>query len=171
MRKAVLGSLLALAIAGSAFGAGPVAGAGAKGAPANLGFDLEIRLSKQATHELARRKEGLTVSASYYGDPTPAGKRHANQVGLIDLGQESFTLRGISGPARVTGATVDRKRLGWIAGPPMVNVNIFTSRRSSPDNLVTCDIIDGPVARVAKARTVLACGLIAEKRDAAVFPR
>ncbi len=170
MGKAVLASL-ALAVAVSAAGAAPAASADAKEVPANLGFDLEIRLSKLATYELARRKEGITVSASYYGDPTPAGKRHTNEVGLIDLGRESFALRGISGPARVTGATVDRKRLGWIAGPPTVNVNVFTSRRSSPNNLVTCDIIDGPVARVAKARTILVCGLISEKRDAAVFPR
>ena len=168
MSRAVLACLATLVVSTSAHGAA-LGKAGTS--PSSLGFDLHIQLSKQAARELGRRKEGVTVSASFSGDPKPAAKRHANEVGLIDLGRETFTLRGIDGPARVTGATVDRTKMGWIAGPPMVNVNVFTARRTSPNNLITCDIIDGPVPRVSTGKTTLFCGLISEKRDVVVYPR
>lgn len=170
MSKAVLAYVLALGVFAWAQAVGSTADKPKSSAP-HLGFDLQIQLSKQAAYELRRRKEGVTISATYFGDPTPAAKRHANEVGLIDLGRETFTLRGIDGPARVTGATVDRTKMGWIAGPPMVNVNVFTARRSSRNNLITCDIVDGPVARVAAARITLFCGLINEKRDVVGYPR
>ena len=137
----------------------------------NLGFDLHILLSKQATYELGRRKEGVVVSASYFGVPTVIAQPYANDVGLIDLGRETLLLRSLGGPVRVTGETVNRKKLGWLKGPPMVNVNVFTARRSGPNNLITCDIVDGPVARVAAQKTTLVCGLIDEKRNVAVYPR
>lgn len=171
MKRTVLALLAASGLAGIAT-QGICAESGPAPTPGqNLGFDLEILLSKQAAYELGRRKEGVVVSASYFGDPTPAAMRHANEIGRIDLGQEIIALRGISGPVRVTGDTVDRKRIGWLKGPPMVNVNVFTARRSSPNNLISCDIVDGPVARVAAGKTKLFCGLISEKRDVAVHPR
>ena len=170
MSRAVLACILAMGVSASVQAAGATVNK-TRVSVSSLGFDLQIQLSKQAARELSRRKEGVTISASYSGDPKPAAKRHANEVGLIDLGRETFTLRGIDGPARVTGATVDQTRMGWIAGPPMVNVNVFTARRSSPNNLITCDIIDGPVARLSAAKTTLFCGLISEKHDVVVYPR
>ncbi|TPE63919.1 hypothetical protein FJQ54_03500 [Sandaracinobacter neustonicus] len=140
-------------------------------AGSDLGFDLKTVLSKRAAAELGRRKEGVIVSASYYGDPLPSAQRHANEVGQIDLGRETMTLRGLGGPIHVSGANVETKRLGWLKGPPMVNVNVFTARRSSQNNLINCDFIDGEVARVAAQPITLHCALIGEARDTIAYPR
>lgn len=137
----------------------------------DLAFDVEVALSPRAASELARLKEGLVLNASYYGDPTAAAERHANEVGLIDLGRETLSLPASNGPAHVTGSTIDPGRLGWIKGAPMVNVNIYSARRSGPDNLVACDFIDGPVSAVAHSQTRLACGLITESFETSAFPK
>lgn len=137
----------------------------------DLGFDLKIVLSKRAAVELGRRKEGIIVSASYYGAPLPSAQRHSNEIGQIDLGRETQTLRGLGGPVRVSGANVETKRLGWLQGPPMVNVNVFTARRSSQNNLINCDFVDGEVARVAARPITLHCWLIGEARASVAYPR
>lgn len=171
---------LAMAAALGCFlgGAGPAQAVVAAGGPAkageaapNLGFEVQVKMSKRAAQTLRRKKEGVLVSASYYGDPTAAAQRHANEVGQIDLGQEMVPLPGIEGKVRVTGKTVERQRLAWIDGPPKVNVNVFTARRSGPDNLIACDFIDGPVASVATGVTTVSCGLITENPRTVAFPR
>ncbi len=149
----------------------PAAGGVAGQVTTDFGFDVVIKMSKQAARTLKRKKEGVLVSASYSGTPTKAAEKHADEVGQIDLGNEMITLQGIEGPVHLTGTRVERQRLGWIEGEPRVNVNVFTARRSGPDNLINCDIIDGPVSVVAKGVTTLSCSLITENRDTTSFPR
>jgi hypothetical protein len=61
-------------------------------------------------------------------------------------------ITGTGGQVRISGATVDPKRLDWLAGPANVNVNVASARKSSPDNLLDCDFIDGALANVRKQR-------------------
>lgn len=166
MKKAVLVHLMIYGMAGFATTASAKAPDGG-----NLGFDLRVELTPAAAQELKRRKEGLVISAAYSGMPRASAERHANAIGMIDLGRETLTLPAAGGKARISGAKVDRTRLPWLAGPAMVNVNVFTARRSGPDNLVTCDFIDGEVAKVAAQPTTLVCGLIGESREAVHYPR
>lgn len=142
------------------------AGAGDAPAAPQLGFDLDITLTPRAAQRLKATHEGITVSASYYGDPKPAYAKRADEVGHIDLGGDQIKLPGHAGRVHVAGDKVKRDRLGWISGGARVNVNVFSSRRSGPDNILQCDFIDGAVATVIKARPVtLHCGLIAEHPD------
>lgn len=137
-----------------------------------LGFDMNITLSPKAATELQKSKEGITVSARYYGDPTSAATRHANEVGQIDLGGEELRLPARGGPARVTGQGVKTYRLHWTRGAPKVNVNAFSSRLSHADNILSCDLIDGDVAQAVKAQPVeLHCALITEGRDPVLQPQ
>ena len=69
---------------------------------------------------------------------------------------------GYVGVDAITGATVDPAKLALIAGKPSVNVNVFSGRKSSQDNLISCDFIDGPVDELLAAPTEIACGLISE---------
>lgn len=136
-----------------------------------LGFDLKISLSPQAAALLQSTREGITVSASYFGDPTEAARTHANRIGQIDLGREELHLPGRAGPAHVSGQGVEPKRLAWIQGRPKVNVNVFSSRLSHADNLLSCDLIDADVADVVKAQPVeLHCALITERRETVLRP-
>lgn len=138
----------------------------------SFGFALNITLSPKAASLLQRTKEGITVSARYYGDPTAAARKHANEVGQIDLGGEELRLSARGGPAQITGQGVKRYRLHWTQGAPKVNVNAFSSRRSHADNLLSCDFIDGEVDAVVQAQPLeLHCALITEGRASVLRPQ
>lgn len=138
----------------------------------SLRFDISISLSDKAREALHSRREPLVALVSYYGDPTKQAERHADEVGHIQLSPSASTVELPLGQTQVqiSGRQVRRERLEWIKGPVMVNVNIVSGRRSSPDNLLSCDIIDAPLKVVQKAPVKLNCGLIIEHRDTAVRP-
>lgn len=161
---------IAAAVAIWAAAAGAVAGSATMNREP-LGFTLRITLSDKAAQRLRKADEGITVDARYYGDPAPGATRHADEVGQIDLGTERVPLPGRAGTARVTGSKLRVDRLAWIEGDVKVNVNVYSSRRSSSDNLLACDFIDGPVAQVVHAQPVaLHCALIEENAETRVRP-
>lgn len=136
-----------------------------------LDFDVNVILSPKAAAKLQATHEGISASASYYGDPTPAAARHADAVGHINLGNELVTLPGGTGPIHFTGRNVAADRLGWIEGGMKVNVNVYSARRSNPDNILACDFIDGSLAAVVEAQPItLRCGLIAENPETGSKP-
>jgi hypothetical protein len=66
----------------------------------------------------------------------------------------------------VSGSHLKRGRIHWIRGPILVNVNVYSARRSGPNNLLTCDFFDGHL-HDAEHRTVpIHCSLIEEKAQA-----
>lgn len=134
------------------------------------GFDLDIELSAKAAVKLRAQKEAIIVDASYYGDPAPDGEKYANEVGQIDLGSERLEIPGRTGKAHITGTGLNSGRLRLISGPVKVNVNIYSARKSSTDNLLACDFIDGELANVMKAPVILRCGLITERPETVLKP-
>lgn len=155
------GSSLAITIAAITLLAGSILATAQDG----MGFDVNVTLSPKAAAKLAAEKEGIVVFADYFGDPKRSAKKHANEIGQIDLNQQDETVEipGTGGHAVISGAKVDMKRLDWLAGPAKVNVNVASARKSSLDNLLACDFIEGAVADVRQAPITLHCYLIAEK--------
>ncbi|PLP57552.1 hypothetical protein CYK37_20750 [Mesorhizobium loti] len=135
-----------------------------------LAFDIEISLSAKAAAELKAKNESITALASYYGEPHKGAERHANEMGMIDLGTETIEQSGVAGPVHVSGHTVSAERLQWIQGPVKVNVNLFSSRKASDDNILNCDFIDGDVKAAVKAPVTLHCSLIAEGTETKIKP-
>jgi len=138
-----------------------------------LGFDIRIALSRQASAELARKGESLVAYASYYGDPRRGAEKHADEVGQIDLNpeDEQVDIPDLDNAhAHISGSTVSAGRLAWIDGPVKVNVNIASARKSGPDNLLACDFIDGPVHVLQNAVVTLHCGLISENASTRLVP-
>lgn len=132
----------------------------------DLGFDVNVTLSSKAAAKLAAKKEGIVVFATYYGDPKKGADKHTNEIGQISVStsDENVGISGAGGRAHISGAKVDPKSLDWVAGPLKVNVNVASARKSSSDNLLDCDLIDGPVANVRKNAPVeMHCYLIDEK--------
>jgi len=138
----------------------------------NMGFDVNVTLSPKAAAKLAAKKESIVILASYYGAPKRSAEKHANEIGRIDLEQqdEQVAIPGTGGHARISGAKVDANRLDWLASPVSVNVNIASARKSSSDNLLSCDFIDGPLSKVKKAPVTLHCALIEENYDTKLKP-
>jgi uncharacterized protein YecT (DUF1311 family) len=141
-------------------------------AQGDMGFDVNVTLSKKAAAKLAAEREGIVVLADYYGDPKRSAEKHANEIGQISLApqDEEVAIPGIGGRARISGAKVDPKRLDWLAGPVKVNVNVASARKSSSDNLLGCDFIDGPLSNVQKGPVTLHCALIEENYDTELKP-
>ena len=127
------------------------------------GFRIDLSLSAKAASELARLHEGIVVAASYYGDPKPAFAKKANEVGQIDLGEEEITVEGVAASVDVTGKTFEQGHVKWLAnGKVMVNVNIYSARRSGPDNILDCDFFDDALTLAQQAPLKLNCKLIGE---------
>ncbi|WP_342239771.1 hypothetical protein [Inquilinus sp. OTU3971] len=137
-----------------------------------FGFDIDVTLSRKAADKLASQKEEIVAFASYYGDPKRSAERHANELGQIDLTpqDEEVEIPGSGGRAHISGANVDPKQLDWIAGPAKVNLNIASARKSSSNNLLACDFIDGPLSDVRKAPITLRCSLIEEHPETKMWP-
>ena len=128
----------------------------------DFGFTVQITLSPKAAATLARTSEGMVVSATYSGDPIPAAAKHANEIGQIDLGVEDVEVPGKAAIVRVTGSKVKRENLAWVKGPILLNVNIYSARRSGPDNILACDFFDGKLQQAVRQPVSLHCSLIAE---------
>jgi hypothetical protein len=131
--------------------------------PIIFAFDVRITLSDLAAERLRTTREGIVVSAYYTGDPLPSAENRANQIGTIDLGAENREVIGAEGLVRITGKKIDLRRLDWIKGPVMLNVNVYSARRTNPDNILSCDFFDGKLSSAVRKTPTLHCTLIEER--------
>ncbi|WP_127107863.1 hypothetical protein [Pararhodobacter zhoushanensis] len=159
-----------LAVAGLVFGDSR---AHAEMVSAGYGLTVSLAFSELALATLSRRGEAVIVDASYWGTPTPAGAAQADEAGQINLGGDAVEVPAIEGVVEITGRGVLTDMLEWtVAGSIGVNVNVYSARLSSDDNLLSCDFIDGPLADVQTLAMpiTLNCGLIEENLDTVALP-
>jgi uncharacterized protein YecT (DUF1311 family) len=151
--------------------AAPAAAAPAM-AQGDMGFDFNVTLSKKAAAKLLAEKEGVAAFADYYGDPKPNAEKHANEIGQISVSpqEEWVEFPDAGGQAHISGTKVDLQTLKWVEGDVKVNVNVVSARKSSSDNLLRCDFIDGPLSKVQKQPVTLHCALIEENYDTELKP-
>jgi hypothetical protein len=154
--------LLFLVIVSLAISAGDAVGWASPALDASP-FTVHISLSPKGADRLSALHEGIVVAASYSGDPNAAGQKHVDQIGRIDLGREEIVTAGKAGTVEVTGTKVRRQRMAWIEGPVLLNVNVYSARRSGSDNILNCDFFDGKLADAARGTVELNCSLIEEK--------
>ena len=127
-----------------------------------LSFEVRVSFSEKAAAKLAAISEKIFVAASYSGDANAAGKTHRDEIGRIDLGTEKIEAKGEPGTIRVTGRRIERRRLAWVDGPVLLNVNIYSARLRGPDNILACDFFDGTVEGARRGPISLHCSLITE---------
>ncbi len=134
----------------------------AQHAPAIVPFNVQVTLSPSAAARLSALHEGITVTAYYSGDPAPGFTRHADQMGQINLGAEHVTIAG-SGTAVLTGSVIPATQIGWVKDRAIqVLINVYSTRRSSSNNLLDCGIFEDTAKAAAKAPIQIACKLIGE---------
>lgn len=135
------------------------------------GFSVDLSFTAEALESLTGLGEEIIVSASYYADPSAEGAEFADETGRMDLGNEDVQTPAEPGIVRITGGGVNDDQLQWIDGDIGVNVNVFTARLSGDLNLISCDIIDGPLDNVIQNMPVaLHCGLIEEGIETELKP-
>jgi len=131
--------------------------------PGPYGFAVEISLSPKAAAKLVALHETITLAASYTGNPAPGAVKHADEMGEIDLGRETVEIPVAAGRTTFTGRAVKLWRLVWLADPtPEVNVNVYSSRHSGPDNLLDCAFFQDKITVARRAPVKLNCKLIGE---------
>jgi hypothetical protein len=128
-------------------------------------FDVQISLSQKAAARLASQSETIIVSSRYFGDPVPGAEKHTNQIGQIDLGVQRDEVPGRSQTVHVDGAKVFPNRLAWIQGPAMLNVNVYSGRHSSSNNLLECNFFDDKLQNAVREPLKIHCTLIGEKPE------
>jgi hypothetical protein len=126
-------------------------------------FQVRVSLSEKAAATLQHLDEGIVISASYSGKPRSSAKQHADQIGQIALGAQNVEIPGKPAAVIVNGSSVKRGRLAWIRGPVLLNVNVYSARRSGPNNILACDFFDGRFHSTFHHPVQIHCSLIEEK--------
>ncbi|MDR0184060.1 hypothetical protein [Lysobacter arvi] len=134
-------------------------------------FDVEITLSPAARERLVSQRESLVVSADYFGYPSAQAQAQGvpgSENPWLTLHRMQVELDGerLNGTpvAHFPAVAFDAKQLASTEAPdaPQVNINVYSGRRSSPDNLLDCAMFQDTLAVASRAPIRLSCGLIGE---------
>ena len=120
---------------------------------------LSISFSDRALADMQQRGEGLQIGAYFSGAPAPAATLAANDIGSIDVWQETHVV-----PARpmtvVLGANLAAAPLDQVIETELL-VNVTSAFWTTEENLLDCGLVQDVLARLAAPQTVL-CKLIGE---------
>lgn len=124
-------------------------------------FYVNVTLTEKARRRLEASKETIIVSVSASGGPKKNSSVKVNEVGLVNLINYQIELPE-AGRAQFNHLLVPTLKLDQLVSQDYeVNVNVFSGRRSSQDNILSCDFFDGKISRIQPGVT-LKCGLIGE---------
>jgi len=124
-------------------------------------FYVNVTLTEKARRRLEASKETIIVLADAYGEPKKNSSIEVDAVGRVDLVNKSIELPG-AGRAQFNHLLVPASKLNQLVSQDYnVNVNVFSGRRSSQDNILSCDFFDGKISKIQPGIT-LKCGLIGE---------
>jgi hypothetical protein len=160
--KAVLPLLLVTVALSSAFAQQPTAKPATPAATVP-GFTVTITCSQKAMATLVSGKETVIVVGYLYGFPkqgTP--KKYVDHVGQVDMGEVKKEV------APGATATFDRIKLDpamvkWFDSQGLqVLVNVYSGRKSSPNNLLDCGIYEGALKAIQGQSIPISCKLIGE---------
>lgn len=119
---------------------------------------LSLRFDPASLTLLQERGELIVMSAYYYGEPLAENRLAVDEMGRIFLGAEEMTIWP-KDQTLVIGASLAAAPVASVLAP-FVNVNVYSARISSDDNLLNCDLVEGPVAALATAPQTIQCSLI-----------
>lgn len=127
------------------------------------GFAVKVMPSENATTTLSKNKESVLVIAYLTGKPKPgARKKYFAHPGPIGLGEIEVEVPvGEVAKFREIEPKVDAFEQTDKQVPGLL-INVVSGRRSSKDNLLDCDIYEGPVAPIRDGVIPINCKLIAE---------
>lgn len=127
------------------------------------GLIVAVSLSPPANRALVSRRETLIVAAELTGFPQPGTpKQFIDGEGQLDLGNVTTEiLPGQNGVFKSFFLKTAPLRHTDKRGPQLL-INVYSGRKSSPNNLIDCGIYEGPLRRVENKTIPIACKLIGE---------
>jgi hypothetical protein len=130
----------------------------------SAGFTVNVTYSQKASSALAAGKETVVVAGYLYGFPlqgTP--KKYVDHMGQISVGDD--IKQEISPGAIATFSTIkfDEAMLKWMdSRGPQIVINVYSGRKSSPNNLLDCGFYEGPLKAIQGTSLPISCKLIGE---------
>lgn len=107
---------------------------------------LHVTFEPATAKALADAGEMVVIAGHFFGEPVAGATVQPDEIGQILLGREEFTVR----PAETTvvlGSSLGTAPLDQVV-EPYLNVNVFTARFTSEDNLIDCGLVDDAVAKM-----------------------
>lgn len=123
---------------------------------------IEVTLSPAAQKKLQEASESVSVEIKYAGDANAKSSAQANEFGLIELGKNTRELNG-SGSITFDEDLIDKSKLGMIIGQPQVMINTTSGRKSTKENLLSCDFYWETLEVAGKSTVRIPCVLLSEK--------
>jgi hypothetical protein len=132
-------------------------------AAAPAGFTVKVTYSQKAMDKLVASKETVIVAGYLSGFPTPGTpKKFVDDMGELGLGQVNQEIAP-GATAAFGDVKLDQAMLKWVdkQGPQLL-INVYSGRKSSPNNLLDCGIYEGPLAAIQGQSIPISCKLIGE---------
>jgi hypothetical protein len=121
---------------------------------------VELAFSDEALAELQQRGEGVTLGSHWIGEPAEGATMTDPETGMVYLQREELTV--YPGPATlILGTNLSAAPLDQVI-EPVLNLNVFSARWTDDNNLLHCDLLDGPLSQLAGSTHKLTCKLIGE---------
>jgi hypothetical protein len=132
-------------------------------AAALTSFTVKVTYSQKAMDTLVAGKETVIVAGYLTASPIPGTpKQYVDHVGEIGLGEVD---REIAPGAIATFGNVKPTpaMMKWVdSSGPQLLINVYSGRKSSPNNLLDCGIYEGSLAAVQGQSIPISCKLIGE---------
>lgn len=119
---------------------------------------LDLRFDAASTTALQERGEMVVISAVYAGEPAPGNVLPVDEMGMVYLGAEDYTVYPLNQTVQI-GHSLGAAPFGNVLAP-MVNVNVYSARHTDEDNLLDCGIVDGPTDALSRQPQLISCKLI-----------
>jgi hypothetical protein len=121
---------------------------------------VELAFSDKALAELQQRGEAVVLRSNWIGEPAEGATMTDPETGMVYLQWEELTI--YPGPATlVLGANLSAAPLDQVIEPAL-NLNVFSARWTDENNLLACDVLDGPLSQLVGSPHKLTCKLIGE---------
>ena len=123
-------------------------------------FTINVALSTKAVAKITTAKETIIVSAIFSGTPKDSSSADIAEDGVFDV---AFAEKEIhyGEPAVFNKIKMSKKLFNQLADKDIeLVINVYTGRKSTKDNLITCDLLAERISKVANKAFTLKGKLI-----------
>lgn len=130
---------------------------------ATFSFTVKITYSQKAMDTLVAAKETVIVAGYLSASPIPATpKKYVDRMGEIGLGDVQKEIAP-GAMATFDGVKPTPAMMKWVnSSGPQLLINVYSGRKSSPNNLLDCGIYEGSLVAVQGQSIPISCKLIGE---------
>ena len=124
-------------------------------------YDLALSFTPEAAEHLKKHGEKLTISARYYGLPTPEAAHLVTPDGVIGFNTDTVVVEPLNQNVHMTGDGIQKERLIAIAGPkPLVQITAYALHNGVKDERLSCRVFQDYVVTAQEKPLPFMCSLV-----------